>query len=145
MNSATKLSAWPKPEDRKKGSIHLWEGRVGVWEAELTFGVSRVAELVLPHPHCPQHLQAVGSVLTIDSGACGRCLCRRHRRCLAVGQRHRGRLDEGRVGGQVTVAHHGVRAGVHHLVGLGHGGLSRRVRGLAGQTERHGGRLLGGL
>lgn len=114
--------------------------------AELTFGVSRVAELVLPHPHRPQHLQAIGSVLAIHGGDCGRALCRRHRRRrrLAVGQGQRRRLDEGRVGGQVAVGHHGVRAGVHHLVGLGHGGLSRRVRGLAGQTEHHGGRLLGG-
>lgn len=115
-----------------------------MWGAELTFGVSRVAELVLPHPHRPQHLQAVGSILAIDSGDCGRGLRGRHRRRLAVGQWQRGRLDEGRVGGQMAVAHHGVRAGVHHLVGLGHGGLSRRVRGLAGQTEHHGGRLLGG-
>lgn len=30
MNSATILGAWPKPEDNKQGSIHLWEGRVGV-------------------------------------------------------------------------------------------------------------------
>lgn len=143
------LGAWPKPDDKKRGSVHLWEGGVGVREAELTFGVSRVAELVLPHPHRPQHLQAVGSVLAINSSDCGRGLgcrhrCRRSRRRLAVGQGQRGRLDEGRVGGQVAVAHHGVRAGVHHLVGLGHSGLSRRVRGLPGQIEHHGGRLLGG-
>lgn len=124
---------------------------VGVRRAELTFGVSRVAELVLPHPHRPQHLQAVGSVLAVDGAGSGRGLRlrlgRRHGRCrrLAVGQGQRGRLDEGRVGGQVAIAHHGVRAGVHHLVGLGHGGLSGRVRGLAGQAEHHGGRLLGGL
>lgn len=65
----------------------------------LTFGVSGVAELVLPHPHRPQHLQPVEGFLIVCR--CGLALrgCRGRRSHLSVGQRQGGGLEEARVGG----------------------------------------------
>lgn len=55
----------------------------------LTFRVSWVTELVLPHPNCPQHLQPVRTILIVCS-----CCC-----CLSIGQRQGRGLDEAGVRG----------------------------------------------
>ena len=96
--------------------------------------MSRIAELILPHPDCAQHLQTA--------------LCVRQLR-LSVRQRQGGRLQEGGVAWvrvcQVTVAQ--VVVGVNQRGrgddwSVGVGGVRRR---LSGQTEHHGGRMLRGL
>lgn len=60
----------------------------------LTFWMSWVTELVLPHPDCPQHLQPVWTILVICRCDLRLCCC-----CLSVGQRQGGGVDEAGMGG----------------------------------------------
>ena len=117
----------------------VWCARCGLlrWNCPLTFGVSGVGELVLPHADGSQHLQAVACVLgsRIVAGGSGRRGGRRGRR-LSVGQ-GQGRGGQGgrgheRVWGHVvTIAHEGgaVRRGVRGGPGRGERGLAARVVG----------------
>lgn len=62
----------------------------------LTFGMSGVAELVLPAPNRPQHLQPVGTILIVGSRLLAmRCCCRR----LSISKRQGVGLDEAGVRG----------------------------------------------